>query len=275
MVSTHVLRHSPAVGAAIGVATLWSLGVLHLPIHAQSVKRTGEFDRREVSVEEESYIFTPQGRRQEGKLTVASGSRTARLKVRILDRQTGWPTFCRVNIVGVKGNYYAPQGNYLRPYGMKGEWPKTGMGNRRSKAPIRYLGRFFYSNGAFEVDVPEGPTRIEVWKGFEYRPLMRETELSAGQTKSVTLTLERALHMARHAYYGGDPHIHLRRKDDYDDKIIFDLMEAEDIRFASILCYNLLDSYTGEMEHQESPQFRGLGPPSLRVRADYSIMSAQ
>ena len=239
------------------------------------MKPVGEFDRRDVSAAEESYIFTPQGHTREGKLTVASGSRTARLKVRILDRQTGWPTFCRVNVVGAGGNYYAPQENYLEPYGMKGAWPKTGMGNRRSKAPIRYFGRFFYSNGGFQVDVPEGPVRIEAWKGFEYRPLTLETELPAGRTKRITLSLDRALSMASHGYYGGDPHLHLRRKDDYDDKIILDLIEVEDIRFASILCYNLLDSYTGEMGRQESPQFRGLGPPSLRVRGGYSIMSAQ
>lgn len=43
-------------------------------------------------------------------------------------------------------------------------------GNRPEKAPWRYLGRFFYSTGDVAVDVPPGKVRVEVWKGFEYKP---------------------------------------------------------------------------------------------------------
>ena len=42
------------------------------------------------------------------------------------------------------------------PISLTGQWPKTGKGNREGKAPIRYLGRFFYTTGEIEVAVPAG-----------------------------------------------------------------------------------------------------------------------
>ena len=68
------------------------------------------------------------------------------------DRATGKPTACRLNVVGPEGHFYQPVTNLLSSYSLTGEWPKTGKGNREGKAPVRYLGRFFYTNG--EVDIP-------------------------------------------------------------------------------------------------------------------------
>ena len=55
--------------------------------------------------------------------------------------------------------------------------------------------------------------------------------------------------MAAHGYYSGDPHLHFPRQTEADDQVILDLLEAEDIRFGSILAYNEpAGPYTGAME---------------------------
>ena len=132
----------------------------------------------------------------------------------------------------------SPRANPLSPYSLTGQWPKTGKGNREGKAPIRYLGRFFYSSGEVEVAVPAGSVRVEVWKGFEYRPVAKSIEIAAGETKPVSIELERTVPMAALGYYSGDPHLHFPRRTEADDQVILDLLEAEDIHFGSILAYN-------------------------------------
>src|SRR5581483_1779823 len=112
------------------------------------------------------------------------------------------------------------------------------LGNREGKAPIRYLGRFFYSWGQSDVEVPPGPVRVEVWKGLEYTPQSISTRVDQGQTKSLETVLSDDVSADKLGYYSGDSHLHFRRQTDVDDQLLFDLMEAEDVHFASILAYN-------------------------------------
>ena len=82
--------------------------------------------------------------------------------------------------------------------------------------------------------------------------------------------------IAQGGYFSGDSHLHFRRQDAADDQKIFDLLEAEDIHFASILAYNEpAGPYAGIMQTLAAPQFRGLGTNSLRERGDYHILSGQ
>ena len=78
--------------------------------------------------------------------------------------------------------------------------------------------------------------RIEVWKGFEYRPVQPAREVAAGGNGEVNLSIARRARMAREGWYSGDPHLHFTRASDADERTIFDLLEAEDIRFGMILC---------------------------------------
>ncbi|MEX0979146.1 MAG: CehA/McbA family metallohydrolase, partial [Pirellulales bacterium] len=210
-----------------------------------------------------------------GKPAVAAGTKTARLHVTIADRTTGEPTFCRVNVVGADGNYYQPKDNPLFDYSLTGTWPETLAGNRTSKAPIRYFGHFFYSSGQFSVEVPEGPVRVEVCKGFEYRPQFRSLQFAAGTTGELKLSLARAVPMAAGGWYSGDPHLHFVRTGDTDEKTIFDLLEAEDIRFGSLLAFNETNVYPGVMAELNTPQLRGLGLQSIGRRGDFQIISGQ
>ena len=205
--------------------------------------------------QDDAYIVTPPGFSRPGVPKTASGAMTGCLQITIHDRATARPTACRLNVVGPDGHFYQPTPNQLTPYSLTGEWPKTGKGNRAGKGPIRYMGRFFYSTGDAQVAVPAGSVRVEVWKGFEYQPVSTTIEVAAGETKHVSIQLERTVPMAAFGYYAGDSHLHFPRQTEADERVIFNLLAAEDIRFGSILAYNEpAGPYTGMMDSMDAPQ---------------------
>ncbi|MGP0068245.1 MAG: PVC-type heme-binding CxxCH protein, partial [Isosphaeraceae bacterium] len=226
--------------------------------------------------DDESFIVTPPGFDQPGQARTAAGEKTGRVRINVRDRADGRPTPCRINVVGPDGHYYQPAPNPLSPYSLSGRWPATGKGNREGKAPIRYLGRFFYATGDVEVAVPPGEVRIEAWKGFEYRPIVKSVAVAADETRTVELVLDRTAAMGPLGYSSGDPHLHFPRTNEADDRMILDLLEAEDIRFGSILAYNEpAGPYSGRMEAMASPQLRGLGKASVARRGETWIASGQ
>ncbi len=229
-----------------------------------------------ASANDDAHVFTPPGFTKPGVVKTALGATTGRLRMIIRDRTRGGPTACRLNVVGPDGNFYQPAPNPLTPYSLTGQWPQTGKGNREGKAPIRYLGRFFYSTGEVELAVPAGSVRVEVWKGFEYQPISKNIAVAAGETKHESIELERTVPMAAYGYYSGDPHLHFSRRTEVDDRVILDLLEAEDIHFGSILAYNEpAGPYTGVMESMASPQLHGLGKASTLRRDSTWITSGQ
>jgi putative membrane-bound dehydrogenase-like protein len=238
------------------------------------------FGAETTRANDEAYLFTPAGFSRPGQAILEPPVTSGRVKLTIRDARTGEPTFCRVNVVGADGNFYYPKQNYLTRFALTGQWtgkpPNRALGNRLGKAPIRYLGRFFYSWGQSEVDVPPGPVRVEVWKGLEYRPQVVTTQIAKGETRSVETILSSDASIAKAEYFSGDSHIHIPRQTDADDQTILDLLEAEDIHFASILAYNEpAGPYQGIMQTLAAPQFRGLGSSSLRDRGNYHIFSGQ
>jgi hypothetical protein len=217
----------------------------------------------------EEEIHRVPGAADAGRPAVADPVNSGRLKLTVLDAATGGPTFCRVNVVGSDGDFYEPAENPLAA------WSLVRLGNRPGKGPFRYYGWFFYSPGECEVAVPPGATRVEVWKGFEYRPVTITKDVPRGERVALQVTLERSADMAARGWYSGDTHIHLDRKTEQDDDRALDLAACEDLRFAHILCMNDPRTYQPLMEHQIHPQLPGLGPKSERRRGIYQIASGQ
>jgi putative membrane-bound dehydrogenase-like protein len=249
-----------------------------LAVDVASAPPVAAYSFQEGKAEDEAVIFTPAGFDQAGVPKVADAATAGTVTLRVLDSATGQPTFCRVNVVGPDGHFYEPDEGPLKIHSLTGTWPQwpKAWGNRPGKAPFRYFGRFFYCDGKATVKVPPGMVRVEVWKGFEYRPATQTVAVVAGGTQQVEVRLQHSVPMPELGYWSGDPHVHLPRKDDTDEGRIFDLIEAEDIRFGSMLAYNEpAGRYVGRMEKQDSPQFRKLGAASIAVRGGYSIFSAQ
>ncbi|MDR3637486.1 MAG: CehA/McbA family metallohydrolase [Isosphaeraceae bacterium] len=234
-----------------------------------------EYTLKPSTAADEALIFTPPGFDKPGVPAQVAGADAAHLTLVVKDAPTGKPTPCRVNVIGPDGNYYEPKDNPLKPYSMTGQFPK-GWGNRPEKAPIRYFGRFFYCAGEADVAVPAGPVRIEVWKGLEYRPVSMVVTLEKGAAQRVEMILRPEAPMAALSYYSGDAHLHFPRESDADDRRIFDLLDAEGVRYGTTLAYNEpAGPYTGAMDKLASPQRRGLGKASIRSRGDTQLISGQ
>src|SRR5205823_744856 len=118
-----------------------------------------------------------------------------------------------------------PADNSLAP------WSLHRTGNRPGKGPSRYYGWFFYCSGEATVRVPAGAVRVEVCKGYEFRPATARAQVPAGETRLLTVSLRRTLPLAALGYHSGDTHIHLRRATAADDERAFDLLAAEDVDF--------------------------------------------
>ncbi len=216
----------------------------------------------------EDEIHRVPGQKTVGKPAQKPPSVGHKLAIRVAD-ESGKPTFCRINVVGSDGQFYEPPDHVLAP------WSLSKLGNRVGKGPFRYYGWYFYSNGESEVVVPPGGTRIEVWKGFEYRPTSTVVNVSAAATSTASLKLERVSDMASRGWYSGDTHIHLDRRTPQDDERAFDLIAAEDIRFGHILCMNDPRTYQPSMDQQIWHQLQGMGQKSVRQRGHYSLSSGQ
>ncbi|MBM3838544.1 MAG: c-type cytochrome [Verrucomicrobia bacterium] len=237
-----------------------------------------EYSFKASTTNDEALIFTPPGFAKVGVPAAAPEASAAHLQIAVRHAQTRQPLFCRVNVVGPDGNFYEPKDGPLKIHSLTGQWPNwpKGWGNRPDKAPVRYFGRFFYCSGEARVDVPPGSIRVEVWKGFEYRPETRTVQVSPGETGRVEVALTHAVPLPELGYHSGDPHIHIPRASEADDQKILDLLEAEDIHFGTILAYNEpAGPYAGLMDKMASPQQRGLGRRSIMSRGSYSIVSGQ
>jgi len=74
----------------------------------------------------------------------------------------------------------------------------------------------------------------------------------------------------------GDAHLHFPRVTPEDDEVIFDLMDAEDLRYGCNLAYNEpAGPYAGLMAKMAAPQEVGVGEKTLRTRGVASILSGQ
>lgn len=252
------------VAALTATGLLLAAGRQQAAAHPHPAPRAANADPAD-----EAYIHTPAGFDVAGAPREVEGDDVAALHVKVVNRATGKPTFCRVNVVGPDGNYCQPQDNALAP------WSLRRLGNRQGKGPIRYYGWFFYSSGEFRVDVPAGPVRIEVWKGYEFRPQRLTVLAVAGKPTKTTIQLERAAPMAELGYYSGDTHLHLNRRNAEDDQRALDLLAAEDVQYGFVLAMNDPRSYSGLMDRQEWPQRNGFGVKSVQNRGEYTIASGQ
>jgi hypothetical protein len=118
--------------------------------------------------------------------------------VRVNDAATGQPTPCRVQFLGEDVTYYAP-------FGRSTEFATGDGEDVGGNVKIKGRGRWAYINGTCEIQMPPGPIKVAVEKGFEYRPIAQEINLKPGQL-SIRLNLERWQDARKNGWYSGDVH---------------------------------------------------------------------
>ncbi len=119
--------------------------------------------------------------------------------VTVEDGATGRPAPARVH-------FRDRHGRYLPPYGYRHEvndnWFED-YGNDLKLHGTQYA----YVDGAFQAELPVGEVYVELFKGFEYRPLRQRLVIQPGQ-RSLALRAERPLNWRRQGWITADTHVH-------------------------------------------------------------------
>ena len=190
--------------------------------------------------DDEAHVITPHGFTTPGVAKTASGELTGRLTIKVHDRATGQPTSCRLNVVGPDGHFYQPASNPLTPYVSLVAMAEDRQRKSRGQRADPLSGAVFLQLGGGSGCRPRRDgARVEVWKGLEYQPVATDVSVAAGETKGM---------IDRTRTHRPDGCIWLlfrvmlistspaRRTP--TTRSFFDLLQAEDISFGSILAYN-------------------------------------
>jgi len=112
---------------------------------------------------------------------------------------------------------------------------------------------FFYSDGAFAVAVPSGPTEVRLERGFESNIVATRIDLAPGGSGEVSLVTERVIDMAALGWVSGDTHVHWAKNwwnEDEDIDLLAIVQRAEDLRVVNNLT----------LRHQNPPQPEFINP---------------
>ena len=131
----------------------------------------------------------------------------------IVDQTTGERVAARVQVLDSRGLFVHPPSALL----------KVGAG-----AP------FFYSDGAFEVDITRGPTRVVVERGTEYVPAIVNLDAASSGTEAVEITLERWSGLAQQGWHPGNTHIHYDELESRPDERLQLDPRVEDLRMTAV-----------------------------------------
>ncbi len=145
---------------------------------------------------------------------------TGRARVRVVDA-AGRPAPARIEVRAADGRSYAPDDGFARVIAV---------------SETHY---FHAASGAFEIDVPAGPLRIEALRGFEFVPATTTVTVPAGGVVDGTLTLRRLIDAPARGWYSGDTHAHDLHQGRFGltHQTLFDQSLAEDLHVTNVLIH--------------------------------------
>jgi len=132
------------------------------------------------------------------------------LKLSIVDKTTGVQVPARVLIRDRFDKDHIPTGSVVVPIAQD---------------------RWFVCSGQNRLSVPAGAVSVRVERGIEYRPVIEEIEIKAGQTLRHKVKLERWVNMRERGYVSGENHLHVPI-----DKLSA-MLAAEDLDFGTTLSW--------------------------------------
>jgi hypothetical protein len=154
--------------------------------------------------------------------------RMGKLRVRVLDHATNRSLRARVHLNAADGRAYAPTESWFRA-----DWL---MFDHMDSSEYHY----FHTDGDFEVELPPGPAKLAVSRGFEYMPLRAEAVVREGSVTDLVVSLKRLDNMAARGWWDGDNHFHMNYAGVYFNtpRRLLDQAEAEDIHVLNNLICN-------------------------------------
>jgi TolB protein len=158
----------------------------------------------------------------------------------------------RVSVTDAEGRFYAPYGVWI-------------CGDDSfDRSERHYEAHYFMITGSHApLELPPGKFTVEVMKGFEYRPVKREIEVSAGQTSNLKIELVRIEESKTTGsrWVSGDLHVHMNYGGTYKDDrgYLVAQAESENLDFLNELVVNKEQRFP-----DETYAGTGLGPKMVR-----------
>src|SRR5262245_5774949 len=181
---------------------LWTIAIDHPERPRKITSGHADEDRASISADGQWLVYTDNRENatamvvrdlstgDERVLSVsqlAFGEPTGKLRLSVVEKQTGRPLTARLSIEQQGRKYVAPPGSLYRV--------QNGL-------------LHFYAAGRAQATIPAGKYVLRAFRGLEYRPLERQIELAPGQDLNVTLELDHWNDPASRSWYSGESHIH-------------------------------------------------------------------
>ena len=151
---------------------------------------------------------------------VEFGEPTGKLRLVLKEAHTGEPLVARLSVKQNGGKFHFPPGALYRL--------TSGFGH-------------FYARHNAELTVPAGKFTLQAWHGPEYFVHKQEVEIPAGETREVTLAMERWINMPESGWFSGENHIHANYGYGawHNDPVtIRDQCEGENLHVANVVVAN-------------------------------------
>ncbi len=145
---------------------------------------------------------------------------TGELRLKFTEKDSGQPAVVRASLRQVGGKFHMPVGAQYHL--------TAGLGQ-------------FYCRHEAALTLPAGKYELIAMHGPEYRVVRMDLELSAGQTRELSVPLERWVHAADEGWFSGENHIHANYGYGawYNTpRTILDFCEAEDLNVANLVAAN-------------------------------------
>ncbi len=160
--------------------------------------------------------------------------RPARLRVSVLDDDTGRPTPAMVQLV------WKTCGLDRRPSTAIDLTPQfNGQGRLTSQRPAILPGALARSywcvDGPFDMAVPPGEWEIAIRRGAEHTAIIERFTLRAGEREERIYRPRRWIDMPARGWFSGDDHVHCRILSDADADRLMSYVRAEDIWLANVV----------------------------------------
>jgi TolB protein len=172
------------------------------------------------------------------------------LRVRVVDAGSGKPMRARVHLNAADGRAYAPAESWFRA-----DWL---MFDHMDQSEYHY----FHTDGDFLIDLPPGPAKLSVSRGFEYLPVEKSIAVNLAKPQSLTIALERLDNLPAKGWWDGDNHFHMNYAGVYFNtpQRLMEQAEAEDIHVLNNLICNKeqripdVAHFTGKPDPASTPE---------------------
>ena len=155
-----------------------------------------------------------------------------RLRLAVQDAGSGRPVPARIGLYDATGRAPLPSERSILVHRFTDEVRLLWVNQRTFWPSENRLA--FYVDGDYEARLPAGTYELVATRGPEYRAYREEVEVRGGETRTITVALERYDDLPGRGWFSGDSHVHIAR-DETDDDAVWGQIAAEDIHVANLL----------------------------------------